>query len=235
MTVGRTATAGRLDGRARRRDRQHQRRPAGRPPPTAPTAACGATDHQTAGRGRLDRRWDAPPGTNLLVSHPVPPACREHPSELTRRLALAAVDACRRVAGVDVALKWPNDLLVGEAKLAGILAERNGAGAVVVGMGLNVGWAPEGAARLADAAPDVTPAACSRPCWPRSTRSAPTSTRATATRSTRSGGGCASSCRPASSRARRRTSNPTAASSCVDTCAVTHRLAAGDVVHLRPI
>ena len=50
-------------------------------------------DHQTAGRGRLDRRWDAPPGANLLVSilfHDVP----AHPSELTRRVALAAVDAC---------------------------------------------------------------------------------------------------------------------------------------------
>ena len=49
-------------------------------------------DHQTAGRGRLDRRWDAPPGANLLVSllfHDVP----AQPGELTRRVGLAAVDA----------------------------------------------------------------------------------------------------------------------------------------------
>src|SRR5689334_20618817 len=61
--------------------------------------------HQTAGRGRLDRRWEAPAGANLLVSilfHDVPP----HPGELTRRVALAAVAASRTVAGVDVVLKW---------------------------------------------------------------------------------------------------------------------------------
>src|SRR5829696_8759863 len=89
--------------------------------------------HQTAGRGRLDRRWEAPAGANLLVSilfHDVP----ANPSELTRRVALAAVDACRAVSGVEVTLKWPNDVLVGDGKLAGILAERDGSGSVVVGM-----------------------------------------------------------------------------------------------------
>ena len=81
-------------------------------------------------------------------------------------MALAAVDVCRDVAGADVTLKWPNDLLVTsrqregvtEAKIAGILAERSAAGSVVVGMGLNVGWAPEGAARLATSEHVVTPA-----------------------------------------------------------------------------
>ena len=114
-----------------------------------PDRSVRVTGHQTAGKGRLDRRWDAPPGTNLLVSilfHTVP----EHPGELTRRVALAAVEACRQVAGVEVALKWPNDLLVDDRKVAGILAERNATGSVVVGMGLNVGWAPDGAARLGD-------------------------------------------------------------------------------------
>jgi BirA family biotin operon repressor/biotin-[acetyl-CoA-carboxylase] ligase len=51
-------------------------------------------------------------------------------------------------------LKWPNDVLVGDRKLAGILAQRSAAGAVVIGLGLNVRWAPDGAARLgADLAP----------------------------------------------------------------------------------
>ena len=112
-----------------------------------------ATGHQTAGRGRLDRRWDAPPDTNLLVSllfHEVP----DHPGELARRVALAACAAAARVAGVTAVLKWPNDILVGEAKLAGILAQRDATGPVVVGIGLNIGWAPDGAARLGD---DVTP------------------------------------------------------------------------------
>jgi BirA family biotin operon repressor/biotin-[acetyl-CoA-carboxylase] ligase len=114
-----------------------------------PDRSVLVTDHQTAGKGRLDRRWDAPPGSNLLVSilfHEVP----EHPIELTRRVALAAIAACREVAGVDVALKWPNDVLLDDRKLAGILAERSAGGDVVVGLGLNVAWCPEGAARLGD-------------------------------------------------------------------------------------
>ena len=120
----------------------------------APDRSVLVTDHQTAGRGRLDRRWDAPPGVNLLVSilfREVP----LWPSELTQRVGVAAVDACRALTGLDVGLKWPNDLVVadaerGDAKLAGILAQRGIGGEVVVGMGLNVGWAPEGAARLGD-------------------------------------------------------------------------------------
>ena len=106
-------------------------------------------DHQRAGRGRLDRRWDAPPGSNLLVSmlfRQVP----EPPGELTRRVGLAALEACDRTAGVRANLKWPNDLVVDSSKLGGILAERVPSGPVVVGLGLNVGWAPPGAARLGE-------------------------------------------------------------------------------------
>jgi BirA family biotin operon repressor/biotin-[acetyl-CoA-carboxylase] ligase len=106
-------------------------------------------DHQRAGRGRLDRRWDAPPGSNLLVSllfRHVP----DLPGELTRRVGLAALEACDRAAGVRAGLKWPNDLVVDSAKLAGILAERVSSGPVVVGLGLNVRWAPPGAARLGE-------------------------------------------------------------------------------------
>ncbi len=123
-------------------------------------AAAGAPDrsvlvarHQTAGRGRLDRRWDAPPGSNLLVSllfRHVP----EHPHELTQRVALAACDAVAAVAGVHATLKWPNDLLVDGAKLAGVLAQAGVVGGridhVVVGIGINVGWAPEGGAKVGE-------------------------------------------------------------------------------------
>jgi BirA family transcriptional regulator, biotin operon repressor / biotin---[acetyl-CoA-carboxylase] ligase len=118
----------------------------------APHRTVLAARHQTAGRGRLDRTWEAPAGSNLLVSvllREVP----DRPHELTQRVALAAAQAAHDVAGADVVLKWPNDLLVGEAKLAGILAQAT-AGAVVVGLGMNVGWAPPGAARLGD---DVDP------------------------------------------------------------------------------
>lgn len=109
--------------------------------------------HQTAGRGRLDRRWDAPPGANLLVSllfRQLP----EHPHELTQRVALAARDALAAVAGVDAGLKWPNDLLVDGAKIAGVLAQAGVADGridhVVVGIGINVGWAPEGGAKAGE-------------------------------------------------------------------------------------
>ena len=121
-------------------------------------------DHQTAGRGRLDRRWEAPAGANLLVSvlfTEPPPA----PSVLTQALAVAALDAIERLAGSDqpqrLGLKWPNDLLLDGRKLAGVLAQRSPAtGAIVVGMGLNVGWAPTGSASLAaDLGLDVTPEA----------------------------------------------------------------------------
>jgi len=122
-------------------------------------AADGAPDrtvlvarNQTAGRGRLDRRWEAKPGANLLVSllfREIP----ETPHVLTQRVGLAAIAACEQVAGVRTTLKWPNDLLLHDAKLAGILAQaRLGAQpAVVVGIGINVGWAPQGSARLGDA------------------------------------------------------------------------------------
>jgi len=126
------------------------------PDGTVPGRTVLATDHQTAGRGRLDRRWEAPAGSNLLVSilfERVP----EVAVELTQRVGLAAVDACRAVVGAhdpalaaSIGLKWPNDLLAGDRKLAGILAQRAPDGAVVVGLGLNVGWAPDGAARLGD-------------------------------------------------------------------------------------
>jgi BirA family biotin operon repressor/biotin-[acetyl-CoA-carboxylase] ligase len=108
-----------------------------------------ATDHQTAGRGRLERRWEAPPGANLLVSvafAPVPDPAADAP----HRVALAALAASRALRpDVTIELKWPNDLMLDDAKLGGILAQRcTGRDAVVVGLGLNVGWAPEGAAML---------------------------------------------------------------------------------------
>ncbi len=121
-----------------------------------------AADHQTAGRGRLDRRWDAPPGANLLVSIVVAPV-PALPAEATHRIGLAAVAAARRFLGADLAsdvgLKWPNDVLVGDRKLAGILAQRvPDHDAVVVGLGLNVGWAPDGAAALGPLAADANAA-----------------------------------------------------------------------------
>ncbi len=115
----------------------------------APEGLVAVADHQSAGRGRMDRRWESPAGASLLVSVLLRPEF--DPSELhlcTAAVALAAAEACRRTAGVRPVIKWPNDLLVGEAKLAGVLAEAeflSGACALVVGLGLNVAWpGPDG-------------------------------------------------------------------------------------------
>ncbi len=126
----------------------------------APEGLVAVADDQSAGRGRLGRDWEAPPGAALLASlllRPALPAGRLH--LVTAAVGLAARQACADVAGVAAGLKWPNDLLaraagsgttVGDAKLAGVLAEAVG-GAVVVGLGLNVDWAPPGAASLRSA------------------------------------------------------------------------------------
>jgi BirA family biotin operon repressor/biotin-[acetyl-CoA-carboxylase] ligase len=105
-------------------------------------------DHQTAGRGRLDRAWVTPAGSALTFSVLLDPAgvpVARWPW-LPLLAGIAVSEGVRRVAEVDCTLKWPNDVLVGERKLAGILVERieRNAGAVaVVGVGLNVSLAEE--------------------------------------------------------------------------------------------
>src|SRR5271168_5153562 len=82
-------------------------------------------DHQTAGRGRLGRRWEAAPGANLLVSVLLRPALAPQRAQLGASVvALAAAEAVWAVAGVEVGIKWPNDLLAADGrKVAGVLAE----------------------------------------------------------------------------------------------------------------
>jgi BirA family transcriptional regulator, biotin operon repressor / biotin---[acetyl-CoA-carboxylase] ligase len=105
----------------------------------APGDLVAVADHQTAGRGRFDRRWEAPPGSSLLVSVLLRSVTEAgHDVVLATALALGA--AVERVApGVGPQLKWPNDLVVRDRKLAGLLAERDG-DALVVGAGCNVQW-----------------------------------------------------------------------------------------------
>lgn len=114
---------------------------------TAGTAAEGAVlvaEEQNAGRGRLDRQWTAPARSGLFFSVLLKPA--QVPVErwgwLPLLTGVAVATGLSRAAGVDTALKWPNDLLVtvdgAERKAGGILAERAGADAVVVGVGINV-------------------------------------------------------------------------------------------------
>lgn len=104
----------------------------------APEGLVVVADHQTDGRGRRGRGWEAPPSSSLLVSVLLrPPAGRAHVAGMAT--GLAAVDACAGVAGVAVSLKWPNDVVAPPGKVGGVLAEMVD-GAVVVGLGLNVAW-----------------------------------------------------------------------------------------------
>jgi BirA family biotin operon repressor/biotin-[acetyl-CoA-carboxylase] ligase len=100
-----------------------------------------AAEEQTAGRGRAGRTWVSRPGASLTFSvllrpASVPPAARGWLPLLT---GVAVAAGVRSASGVSAMLKWPNDVLVGDRKLAGILAEQSQDGAaVVVGVGLNV-------------------------------------------------------------------------------------------------
>ncbi|BBZ05591.1 biotin--[acetyl-CoA-carboxylase] ligase [Mycolicibacterium chitae] len=98
-------------------------------------------EHQTAGRGRHGRSWSAPPRSQLSCSVAVSAA--GVPTEAWGWLPLltgvAVVDALDQVCGLPAGLKWPNDVLAGDGKLAGILAEVASPGpTIVVGLGLNV-------------------------------------------------------------------------------------------------
>ena len=123
----------------------------------APEGLVLAAEEQTAGRGRLGRTWLSPPRAALTFSvllRPagVPPARR---GWLPLLAGVATATAVRHVSGLDARLKWPNDLLLGPRKLAGILAEQSG-DAVIVGIGVNVSAAR---AELPVTAAAVLPAA----------------------------------------------------------------------------
>lgn len=110
-------------------------------------------ERQTSGRGRLDRDWSAPARSGLFFSVVLRPGQAIEPRRLGWLPLLAGVataTALSRTAGVDTALKWPNDLMAAvrreERKIGGILAERIGDqehGAVVLGIGLNVSLGAE--------------------------------------------------------------------------------------------
>ncbi|MEV4415318.1 biotin--[acetyl-CoA-carboxylase] ligase [Catellatospora sp. NPDC049609] len=105
-------------------------------------AAAGlvvAAETQTAGRGRLGRDWQSPPRAGLAMSvllKPAPDVSRWGWLPLLAGVALA--EAVRGVTGLEPVLKWPNDLLLGGRKCAGLLAEVPLPGVLVIGIGLNV-------------------------------------------------------------------------------------------------
>jgi len=128
-----------------------------------PDGVVLVADHQTAGRGRLERTWVAPAGASLLVSVLVRPDLEPAQAPLlTLAMALAVAEAARR-RQVAARIKWPNDVVVDgdpPRKLAGILAESvadaAGSMAVVVGVGINVNWPVPVPAELTDLAGSAT-------------------------------------------------------------------------------
>lgn len=114
----------------------------------APTGQCWVAERQTKGRGRRkpgpDRReWYSPPGCNLYLTVLVRPSVEASKlAPITLAVAAEICEGLRRLADLDVGVKWPNDLLVGPKKLAGILTEsisgRSGIEGLAIGLGLNV-------------------------------------------------------------------------------------------------
>ena len=108
----------------------------------APGGTVLVADHQSSGRGRLGRTWTAPPGSGVAISVLLrPEVALERWTWLPLLAGVAVSDALRQTAGLPADVKWPNDVLIGDRKVCGVLAERvetPDGPAVVLGMGVNV-------------------------------------------------------------------------------------------------
>jgi BirA family biotin operon repressor/biotin-[acetyl-CoA-carboxylase] ligase len=105
-------------------------------------------EEQTAGRGRMERKWFSPPGKNILVSILLKPDMKpENVYTLTLALAVSGIDAIKAICNISAMIKWPNDIYLNNKKLAGILTEfsirGNSPAYVILGMGMNVNWCPD--------------------------------------------------------------------------------------------
>lgn len=108
----------------------------------APEGLVVVAEHQTAGRGRLDRTWVTPPRAALTFSVLLRPRVADHRWPWLPLLAgVSLVEGVEAAGGPSCALKWPNDVMVDDRKLAGLLVERverPGSAAAVLGVGINV-------------------------------------------------------------------------------------------------
>jgi BirA family biotin operon repressor/biotin-[acetyl-CoA-carboxylase] ligase len=107
----------------------------------APEGLVVVANAQSAGRGRVTRRWSSPPGAGLYVSVVLRPVEHVFPL-LTIAAGVAIAEGVSAASGLEPGVKWPNDVYVGSRKLAGILAEAGASGGtveyVVLGFGVNV-------------------------------------------------------------------------------------------------
>jgi BirA family biotin operon repressor/biotin-[acetyl-CoA-carboxylase] ligase len=109
----------------------------------APEGTTVIADSQSGGKGRLGRSWASPPGVNLYLSVILrPPVSTAVAPQLNLLAAIAVADAVSETTRLSPAIKWPNDILVAEKKVCGILAEMqtetSGLQAVIVGIGVNI-------------------------------------------------------------------------------------------------
>lgn len=119
----------------------------------APAGTMVLADRQTEGRGRLGRKWQSTPG-NMHASIILRPTCSFAAASQISLLAAVALGDMLLEHGpddLDLKLKWPNDVLIGGAKIAGILLEcasdrAGGVDHVILGVGVNVAWSPSDAA-----------------------------------------------------------------------------------------
>ena len=108
-----------------------------------PEGTVGVTDEQTAGKGRLGRTWVSPAGENIYFSLLLRPEfAPEHASAMTLVMGLSVAQGVRDVTGLDVGIKWPNDVVHDHRKVCGILTEMKAEVGkihyVVIGTGINV-------------------------------------------------------------------------------------------------
>ena len=108
----------------------------------APSGTVVTAGEQTAGRGRKGRRWSAPAGAALLCSVILRPL-ETHHALLPLAVPLAVCEAAEALAPVECKVKWPNDVWLGERKLAGVLIEARPPEWAVIGVGLNLAVADE--------------------------------------------------------------------------------------------
>jgi BirA family transcriptional regulator, biotin operon repressor / biotin---[acetyl-CoA-carboxylase] ligase len=102
-----------------------------------PEGAVAATDHQTSGRGRLGRAWEAPARSAVLTSILLQPPSDRRLPELSLVAALAVAETIEAAVVLATQVKWPNDVMLNRRKVAGVLSELSD-GTVVVGIGINV-------------------------------------------------------------------------------------------------
>jgi BirA family transcriptional regulator, biotin operon repressor / biotin---[acetyl-CoA-carboxylase] ligase len=105
--------------------------------PSMPEGAIAVADFQSAGRGRMGRTWEAPPGAALLLSVLLRPPADLPLPQLALVAGVAVADALEHLTGLSVQIKWPNDVMLRRQKVAGMLAEAR-EGAVVLGIGVNL-------------------------------------------------------------------------------------------------